>query len=339
MKMTERKCNILKIIVEEFIATAQPVGSKTLMDKFHLPFSSATIRNEMQELEENGYLEKPHTSAGRIPSAKGYRYYIEHLRSHTRKNELTSKLESVFDNRTLEIQEIIKETSQMLSQMTNLTSIVLGPKADEELLAKIQLVPINDSSAVVLIVTSKGYVEHRTFKIPDGCDSIDLQNCVDIMNDRLTGTPILEVNKKLAIIAPIIADRVREHEQILKSFFDAFMKLTSERIKVYGQNNMFDMPEFTQDLNQLKTMTEILSDDDIWRNLTNRDGIAVKIGTENMIQELHNATIVTSQISVKGEDKGTIALIGPTRMDYDAVLDAVEFVTKKIQGLMEGDKE
>ena len=339
MKMTERKCNILKIIVEEFIATAQPVGSKTLMDKFHLPFSSATIRNEMQELEENGYLEKPHTSAGRIPSAKGYRYYIEHLRSHTRKNELTSKLESVFDNRTLEIQEIIKETSQMLSQMTNLTSIVLGPKADEELLAKIQLVPINDSSAVVLIVTSKGYVEHRTFKIPDGCDSIDLQNCVDIMNDRLTGTPILEVNKKLAIIAPIIADRVREHEQILKSFFDAFMKLTSERIKVYGQNNMFDMPEFTQDLNQLKTMTEILSDDDIWRNLTNRDGIAVKIGTENMIQELHNATIVTSQISVKGEDKGTIALIGPTRMDYDAVLDAVEFVTKKIQELMEGDKE
>ena len=309
------------------------------MYQFHLPFSSATIRNEMQELEENGYLEKPHTSAGRIPSAKGYRYYIEHLRSHTRKNELTSKLESVFDNRTLEIQEIIKETSQMLSQMTNLTSIVLGPKADEELLAKIQLVPINDSSAVVLIVTSKGYVEHRTFKIPDGCDSIDLQNCVDIMNDRLTGTPILEVNKKLAIIAPIIADRVREHEQILKSFFDAFMKLTSERIKVYGQNNMFDMPEFTQDLNQLKTMTEILSDDDIWRNLTNRDGIAVKIGTENMIQELHNATIVTSQISVKGEDKGTIALIGPTRMDYDAVLDAVEFVTKKIQELMEGDKE
>lgn len=339
MNMTERKCNILKIIVEEFIASAQPVGSKALIEKYHLPFSSATIRNEMQELEENGYLEKPHTSAGRIPSAQGYRYYIEHLRSHNRKNELTSKLESVFDNRTLEIQEIIKETSQLLSQMTNLTSVVLGPKADEELLAKIQLVPINDSSAVVLIVTSKGYVEHRTFKIPDGCDSIDLQNCVDIMNDRLTGTPILEVNKKLMVIAPLIADRVREHEQILKSFFDAFIKLTNERIKIYGQNNMFDIPEFTQDLNQLKTMTEILSNDDIWRNLTNRDGIAVKIGTENMMQELHNATIVTSQISVKGEDKGTIALIGPTRMDYDAVLDAVEFVTKKIQELMEGDKE
>ena len=125
----------------------------------------------------------------------------------------------------------------------------------------------------------------------------------------------------------------------MKSFFDAFIKLTNERIKIYGQNKMFDMPEFTQDLNQLKTMTEILNNDDIWKNLTNRDGIAVKIGTENMIQELHNATIVTSQISVKGEDKGTIALIGPTRMDYDVVLDAVEFVTKKIQELMEGDKE
>ena len=339
MKITERKCNILKIIVEEFIETAQPVGSKTLIDKFNLPFSSATIRNEMQELEENGYLEKPHTSAGRIPSSKGYRFYVEHLRSHSHRNDLSTRFESMFNNRTVEIQEIIRQTSQVLSQMTNLTSIVLGPKADEELLAKIQLVPINESSAVVLIVTSKGYVEHRTFKIPDGCDSIDLQNCVDIMNDRLVGTPILEVNNKLSILAPIIADRVREHEQILKSFFDAFLKLTNERIKVYGQNNMFDMPEFTQDLNQLKSMTEILSKDDIWRNLTNRDGIAVKIGTENMVQELQNATVVTSQISVNGEEKGTIALIGPTRMDYDAVLDAVEFVTRKIQELMEGDKE
>ena len=144
MKMTDRKCNILKIIVEEFIATAQPVGSKTLIEKFNLPFSSATIRNEMQELEENGYLEKPHTSAGRIPSPQGYRFYVEHLRSHNRLNELTSHLESVFNNRTLEIQEIIRQTSQVLSQMTNLTSIVLGPKADEEALAKIQLVPIND---------------------------------------------------------------------------------------------------------------------------------------------------------------------------------------------------
>ena len=334
-----RRDLILKYIVDYYIKTAQPVGSHTLIEEYKLPYSSATIRNEMQELEENGYLEKPHTSAGRIPSPQGYRFYVEHLRSHARRNELTTHLESVFNNRTLEIQEIIRQTSQVLSQMTNLTSIVLGPKADEEALAKIQLVPINDSSAVVLIVTSKGYVEHRTFKIPEGCDSIDLQNCVDIMNDRLVGTPILEVNTKLAILAPVIADRVREHEQILKSFFDAFMKLTNERIKIYGQNNMFDMPEFTQDLNQLKSMTEILSKDDIWRNLTNRDGIAVKIGTENMIQELQNATVVTSQISVNGEEKGTIALIGPTRMDYDAVLDAVEFVTRKIQELMEGEKE
>ena len=102
---------------------------------------------------------------------------------------------------------------------------------------------------------------------------------------------------------------------------------------------MFDMPEFTQDLTQLKNMTELLSKDDIWRNLTNRDGIAVKIGTENLLQELQNATVVTSQISVKGENKGTIALIGPTRMDYNTVLEAVEFVTKKIQELMEGEKK
>ena len=124
MKMTDRKCNILKIIVEEFIATAQPVGSKTLIEKFHLPFSSATIRNEMQELEENGYLEKPHTSAGRIPNSKGYRFYIEHLRSHSRKHELSAKLETIFENRTLEIEEIIKQTSKLLSQMTAELSLI-----------------------------------------------------------------------------------------------------------------------------------------------------------------------------------------------------------------------
>ena len=338
-ELDSRKMLILKAVIDDYINSKEPVGSRTIAKKYDMGLSSATIRNEMADLEEMGYLSQPHTSAGRIPSDKGYRFYVEHLRSHSKRDELSTKLETIFDNRTLEIEEIIKQTSQLLSQMTNLTSIVLGPKADEELLAKIQLVPINDSSAVVLIVTSKGYVEHRTFKIPEGCDSSDLQNCVDIMNDRLTGTPLIDVNNKLGIIAPLIADRVREHEQILKSFFEAFMKITNERIKVYGQNKMFDMPEFTQDLNKLKNMTELLSKDDIWRNLTNRDGIAVKIGTENMIQELHNATIVTSQISIKGEDKGTIALIGPTRMDYDAVLDAVEFVTKKIQDLMEGDKK
>ncbi len=337
MERLSRRERILKYIVEEFIKTANPIGSQTLIKQYNLPYSSATVRNEMLALEIEGYLEKPHTSAGRIPSSKGYRYYIDNLREKTLDNDFKNQIQTVISNRTMQLEEVIKHSCEILSQMTNLTSIVLGPDAHYEHLTKIQLIPISEATAVCVFVTDRGYVEHRTFNIPNNVELKDMENCVEILNNRLTGTPILEVVEKINLLKPIIEDKVQQHEILFKSFMEAFLSFTTERVAVYGKENIYEMPEFTNDINKLKTLIKLLEKDEIWKNLSNRDGVVVKIGTENTIGALKDASVITTTINVGGNEKGTIALIGPTRMDYDRVIEAVNFVSQKINELLEGD--
>lgn len=337
MERLTRRELILKYIVEEFIKTANPIGSHTLINQYNLPYSSATVRNEMLALEMEGYLEKPHTSSGRIPSSKGYRYYIDYLREKSLDDEFKHQIQTVISNRTMQLEEVIKHSCEILSQMTNLTSIMLGPDAHSEHLTKIRLIPINETSSVCVFITDKGYVEHRTFNIPHNVSLKDMENCVEILNNRLVGTPIMEVVEKINLLKPIIEDKVQQHEILFKSFMEAFLNFTTERVAVYGKENILEMPEFTNDLKKLKSLIGLLEKDEIWKNLSNRDGIVVKIGTENTIGALKEASVITTTINVAGKERGTIALIGPTRMDYDRVIEAVNYVSEKINELLEGD--
>ena len=142
----------------------------------------------------------------------------------------------------------------------------------------------------------------------------------------------------MAELKPIIEDKVQQHEILFKSFMEAFLNFTTERVAVYGRDNIYEMPEFTNDINKLKTLIKLLEKDEIWKNLSNRDGVVVKIGTENTICALKEASVITTTINVGGSDRGTIALIGPTRMDYDRVIEAVNYVSQKINELLEGDE-
>ena len=162
--LTPRKIEILKAIVEEFIATAEPVGSKTLLEKYNMPYSSATVRNEMQELEEMELLEKTHTSSGRIPSTQGYRYYVEHLMVQRKDDRLELALREVFSDREMRVEEVIKRSCDILSQMTQLTAVVLGPEGSDQTLEHINLFPIDEHSAVAVFITSHGHTENRLFK-------------------------------------------------------------------------------------------------------------------------------------------------------------------------------
>ena len=157
-----RKQEILKLIVEDFIRTAKPISSKYLIEKYGLRWSSATIRNDMQTLENEGLIEKTHTSSGRVPSANGYRYYVENLRNSSVDSKFKNELKNIFDS-SKSIEDVLKESCAILSHMTNLTSVVLGPRADNERLIDIHLVPINDVTCTVLFVTDSGYVENKTF--------------------------------------------------------------------------------------------------------------------------------------------------------------------------------
>lgn len=173
--LTARHVRILKAIVDEFIETAQPVGSKTLVEKYALPYSSATIRNEMAVLEVEGYLEKPHTSAGRVPSNKAYRFYVEHLEERNLEEEVKHALSSIFDCPRFNAEEAIQESCRILSDMTNLATGVLGPDASLQTLEHIQMIPINARTAVCVFITSSSHTEHKVFHFSEDIPVEDIK--------------------------------------------------------------------------------------------------------------------------------------------------------------------
>ncbi|HHU28149.1 TPA: heat-inducible transcription repressor HrcA [bacterium] len=335
MTKYSRKEKILKLIIEQFIQTATPVGSQTLINEYNLPYSSATIRNEMSELEQEGYIEKPHTSAGRVPSSKGYRFYIEHLRDTEIDEEVKSKMQELFSAKDIAINEIIKHGCEIIAQMTNLTSIVLGPDSSKETLSKIQYIPLNNNSAVAVFVTSKGHVESKTFNVPNGVSVDEIGTCVDIMNDRLVGTPINDIIDKMDSLKPILAERITQHEIIFRAFLEAFIKFTNERVAVFGRNNILEQPEFTSDINKLRKLVNLIENDEIWKKIVGEgDHLSIRIGKENQLMELDDVTLVSKPIRLSNNEYGTIALIGPTRMNYNKVISALEYLSEKIDTML-----
>lgn len=340
MKEMNRKEQILKLIVEHFIKTAEPVGSQTLIEQFELPYSSATIRNEMAELESLGYLEKPHTSAGRVPSARGYRYYIDYLRDRHVDEAIKYQLQQLFiADESMERNEVIRHACEIISQMTSLTSVVLGPDATIEKMSKIQLIPVSETSSVAVFVTDSGHVQHKTFSIPEEVSIKELETCVEILNDRLIGTPISSLVEKVAALQPLIASQINRHEKIFKAFLEAFLRFTSERMAVYGRANILDQPEFANNINRLRKLVNLLENDNVWRQVDRSDqgGITVRIGEENQISELDDVSVVTANFQLSGHQQGTIALIGPTRMDYTRVLNALEYLQFEIEKMYHED--
>ena len=192
-----RSDTILKYIVEYFIKNAQPVGSHTLIDEYHLPYSSATIRNEMFALEKMGLIEKTHSSSGRVPSSKGYKYYCEHLRNKNVDEQLKHSLQTVLDQKVQSIEEVIKESCKILSHMTSLVSVVMGSDEKGERLANVQLIPISENTITAVFVTDKGYVENKTFIIPSDIKTNEIVDCVKLLNDRLKGTPVSQLVEKM----------------------------------------------------------------------------------------------------------------------------------------------
>ena len=212
MEITQRQKIIFKTIVEEFTRCAEPVGSKTLMELLDFPVSSATIRNEMATLEKLGLLEKTHTSSGRIPSQKGYRYYVEHLMEADLDVSTKNALQQVFSERHYSLEEVVQKSCDILSHMTNLTSVVLGPDSRHQTLQHVQLIPINNQSAVAIIVTDQGHTENKVFQFGTDVSMQDIQNCTDLLNDQLVGTPIENVVDKMKEIEPMMAAKLVRHE-------------------------------------------------------------------------------------------------------------------------------
>lgn len=326
--MLNRSDTILKYIVEYFIKHAEPVGSQTLIDEYHLNYSSATIRNEMLALEKSGYIEKTHTSSGRIPSTKGYKYYCEYLRDKGVNEELKLSLQAVLDSKIQSVEEVIKESCEILSHMTNLVSVVMGPDEKSEKLASIQMIKISNNSLTAVFVTDKGYVENKTFIIDENINPDEIVKCVNLLNERLIGTPVTELVEKVEVLKPVISDYVVSHDLVYQALLETFLRFASDRLSLYGRDELLTHPEFKNDAEKLMNVLKLLGDQKLFKEVENETKLGedplLKIGEDNP-----DVGMVSTKIKL-GDRETSICLIGPKRMDYDGAISALEYLQEAL---------
>lgn len=326
-----RRERVLKLIVEHFIKTAEPVGSRTLIEEYDLNYSGATIRAEMNSLEQEGFLEKTHTSSGRVPSSKGYRYYIEHLRERSVSDEFKYQMQSILDEKIQSIDDVIKESCEILSQMTSLASIVLGPNATQEKLVSVQIVPISKTSATCVFITDQGYVENKTFVLNEKTSLSDVESCVKLLNERLKGTTISELIPKMKAIKPLLNDYVIDHDVIYQAMLEAFVGFAKDRLSAYGKEELFEQPEFRDDATKIRKLIELFDSPEVFREVEEDadDEISIHIGGESTNDD--DVSIISAKVKIPGQKEGSIAIVGPKRMDYDQVVSSMEYLINEIE--------
>ena len=296
--LSERKEKILKLIIEEYIKTIKPVGSKNLCDILNV--SSATVRNEMQDLEEEGYLEKTHTSSGRIPSEKGYRYYVDNLmKVKEMSGEEVYNLQRVFDNSKLELNDSIAKSLQIISDMTNYTAIILENKSDDELLKQVEVIPIDKENVIAIVVTNTGHVENKNINIK-GSNLEEVKKIVELINKMIIGTPINEFSN-------------------FKDDNDVYTK---------GKDKILSLPEFNE-VNKIKNIVSKLEDESLKKIEETNEGINIYIGKENELDE--DLTIVKTKVKINGKES-TLAIVGPKRMEYEKVVSLLEYIKDNMKG-------
>lgn len=331
--LSDRQRMILTAIVDDYIRSAEPVGSRSISKRGDVAFSPATIRNEMADLEELGLLEQPHTSAGRIPSIKGYRYYVDHLiRVGGIGEQDMLKIRGFFAEKMNMWEEVVGHAATILSQLTNYTSIVLGPETFDTTLKHFQLVPISETSAVAIIVTSTGHVEHRTVTLPEGIGMDDIQKIVNLLNDKLAGVSFHKVKSVLySEVGKELSRFVDSCEHILQVLESALADEKEPRIFLSGATNIMTQPEF-KDVDKVKNILDMLEETPKLMQLFQAvpEGIQVRIGTENALEAINQCSLITANYSFEGQSLGTIGILGPTRMDYGKVISLLDFLSKDL---------
>ncbi len=335
--LTDRQLLILHAIVDDYIRSAEPVGSRSISKRDDITFSPATIRNDMADLEELGFLEKPHSSAGRIPSQRGYRYYVDNLLlPHHLTADEELDIRSIFSERIREVEEVIQHSARVLSNMTSYISLVLGPEMFESTLKNIQIIPLGKGSAILILVTDTGHVENQTIVVPESIDASDLERTVNILNERLMGVPLYKLRDKLQFeIKDVLREHVGNYEQVVKMIDPSLHIEKEEKVFYSGKTNILSQPEF-RDVEKVRMLLNMLEEDKTMNQIlrTPVTGIQVKIGQENKLEAFDNCSLITASYSIAGKHMGTIGILGPTRMEYRRVIGVVDTLSKDLTKLL-----
>ena len=334
--LEERKKRVLQAIVEAYIQTAEPVSSNSIMDLEGLEYSSATIRNEMAELEKMGYLEKPHTSAGRVPSAKGYRYYVDELLQEDKISlEEIKYISEKLETKVNEMEDITKITSSTISEITHYTTVTIGPSSEVQKIENIKFVLLSSRMVMGVILTDSGLVKETIIKFDEDITENQVQTLTYIFNNKLKGEPITKIDRPLE---KYLVDEMSYSVNLIKPIIEQMKKVVEEeKISLEGANRLFELPEFNS-LEVAKNFVNILDEKELMADMLNTgfaQDINVYIGEENDKEELKDFSIVTFKHRIGNKDLGTIGIIGPKRMDYAKVISVMKYISKKLNN----DKE
>jgi heat-inducible transcriptional repressor len=341
MVLNDRKIKILEAIINDYVATAEPIGSRTIAKKYNLGISSATIRNEMSDLEELGLIVQPHTSAGRVPSDKGYRLYVDHL-MHSR--ELTGDearvLKEVIDRNVDHIDYLMKQTAKALSMLTNYTTVVTEPKGREVKVKHIQLVPVDEHSVVCVVVTDTKVIKNHVLRCKSEYDMEQLNQVSAMFNMLIERCDITTLDETEL---DTLLDNFKGYKPLAEGIVKAVMKTIAEEedVQFYasGVNNILEFPEFN-DVVKAKSFLQAFEEKDMLITLLGQntsgtpDKIQIVIGGESNMEGLKDCSIVRANYRYGENSYGTIGVIGPTRMNYSQTVSILNAIVKNINGVI-----
>ena len=334
MDLNERKLKILQAIVSDFIHSAEPIGSRTLSKKFGMSISPATIRNEMSDLEEMGYLTHPYTSAGRVPSAKAYRLYVDDLMKRyelpaDEKRIIAQKLNANLN----ELDKTIEHAANLLSELTNLTSFALTPKKDEDILKYIKILPVDSETVVLMIMAESGRVSNTSLKLAVPYTEDQLNLLAKVMTYNYRGKTLSNI-----LTMDIIKDFESDIEALSRlaatirpNFINTLENMLNVDLYLDGLTKIFSIPEYN-DIEKAKLFLEMVNKKKYFTDvLVNRDsGIIITIGDENSEEIMHDCSLITATYRINGKFVGKLGVIGPTRMKYDEVTSVIEYMTENL---------
>ena len=332
MKLNERKLNILKAIVKDYIETAEAVGSRTISKKYDLGISAATIRNEMADLEELGYLIQPHTSSGRVPSEKGYKLYVDMLMGKSElSNEEKKLIQDCIQNNVSHIKDLIQETSKLLSQLTNYTTVAVAKSLNHKNVIKhIQLVSIDENKILLIVVTNNGDIKKADLTSDIYLDQSKLNIISDNLTRKLLGKSIVEIDERLIAF---IKYEIGEYSNLIDGLIDALNYNMSEEEAVFslnGATNIFNYPEFNDIIKAKSFLNMIEKKETIDSMLKSKgiqkDNVNIIIGSDNDLELAKDCSIVTATYNIDKDLVGKISFIGPTRMDYARIYAIVNYI-------------
>ena len=339
--MDERKFMILQAIIDDYITTAVPVGSRTISRKSGVGYSPATIRNEMSDLEELGYLDQPHTSAGRVPSYKAYRLYVDQLINVAKlPAEERERMNTYLSNRTDQVEALIRRAAAVISDATRYTSVIVSPQLSTLRIRNLQMVPVSDTLALLVIVTNAGIVKDTVIRIPEGISPDVLYELSRMLTEQLADKPIEAVRQLFAELIKDMGEHRRLLAEAMQVIEDKMSRTDYSDVVIGGGANMLSYPEY-QDVGKAQNFLSVLeSRDKLKQALATGNGmeVTIKIGPENDVPELSDCSILTATYQAGGQSKGTLGIIGPTRMNYSRAISVLRYMGMALSELLSDRK-